>query len=460
MDLLQFRPVRWLLLGAGFPYIFQAITLVLFLFLAVAGWGRFAPEGVDEELYGKSNVVNLVIWGLWWPTMVWIAVLFGRVWCAVCPLELVGNGMERLARCLGFDQRALGRGLRGGGVMVALYVLILISVAAFHLHYVPAYTSAFMWILLAGTVIVGFLYKDRAFCRAFCPVGLLLATYGGRGMLAVRSASHQQCRACADKDCEGADQRYRLDGRSCPSLLYPARLNSNADCLLCGQCFKACKPANLQLLLRRPFHPADAREALASWPVTLFVMVASGFVTCGLCTGWKSAKALLMWPPMHLAEAAGLLAYDGWFRAVWGLLLFPLLLWLALGGLVLLLRGAASMTEAWRRLALPFSAIVAAGHMVRGLAELSSWSVFLPRVLQEPLGGQTAAAIHAGLVPSPDPLLATSVISGVGTGLVLAGAWLFWREARLTDAVTYRRRLSPLLVAICFAFLVLGWSFA
>jgi hypothetical protein len=458
-DLLQFRPVRWLLLGPVFPYVFQAVTLALFLVLAVTGWGLFAPYGVGEGLYARSNVVNLVVWGLWWPAMIWITVLFGRVWCAVCPLELVGNGVERLARSLGVRQRKLGGGLRGGGAMVAFYVLVLMSIAAFHLHYVPAYTSAFLWILLGGAVAVSFYYRDRAFCRAFCPVGVLLATYGARGVFAVRAASRQQCRTCVAKGCVRAHRRYRLDGRSCPSLLHPGRLNDNTECLFCGQCLKSCGPANLQLLVRRPFHPADRREPLASWPVTLFVMVASGFVTCALSSGWRSAQLLLMWPPMRLAEALEFYAWSGWFRAVWGLLLFPPLLWSALGGVTVLLRGASSVTDAWRRMALPFSAVIAAGHMVKALAEFSAWVVYLPQVAQTPLGRQSSVAIQAGLVRSPEPLLVTPIISAAGAGLLLVGAWMFWRESRLADEVAYRQRLAPLLVAAAYLLLVLGWSF-
>lgn len=63
-DVLRIRPIRSLVLWPGFPYIFQAMMLVVFISLAVIGWGHSAPEGVNDKLYAKTNIVNLMIWGL------------------------------------------------------------------------------------------------------------------------------------------------------------------------------------------------------------------------------------------------------------------------------------------------------------------------------------------------------------------------------------------------------------
>ncbi len=170
-NLLQIRPIRVLIQWPLYPYIFQIIALMVFVTLAIIGWGHFVPEYVNDKLYAKTNIVNLVIWGLWWPSMVWLAVLFGRIWCTVCPLELVANGAERLGRRLGVRQLILGKWLRSGAVIVGLYAIIQLCVAGAHLHRIPAYTSLFLCSLLGVAGLVGFFFKDRAFCRGFCPVG-------------------------------------------------------------------------------------------------------------------------------------------------------------------------------------------------------------------------------------------------------------------------------------------------
>ena len=101
-NLLRLAPVRAVFLSPLFPYVVQAAMLVFFVWLAVFGWGLFAPEGVQSKQFAKTNIVNLLIWGVWWPAMVWGAVFFGRIWCAICPLELLANITERLGRLTGF----------------------------------------------------------------------------------------------------------------------------------------------------------------------------------------------------------------------------------------------------------------------------------------------------------------------------------------------------------------------
>jgi polyferredoxin len=434
--------------------------LAVFVSLAVSAWGLYPPDGVPDKLYAKSNLVNLLVWGLWWPAMVWTAVLFGRVWCAVCPLELLANGTERLARRLGVKQHSLGKWLCSGALIVALYGLIQMLVAGVHLHRIPAYTSLFLWSLLTFAAVVGFVFKDRAFCRAFCPVGLLLGTYGRGSMLAVRARSSQGCGTCTGKDCARACNRTRGDGRSCPSLLNPARLNSSADCLVCGQCLKVCQPDNMGLCLRRPFHPADTRESQASWPVTLFVMLVSGFVSSELCSEWTAAKHVFLWVPEAVTGWLGRPTLAGWVEGVWTLLIVPSLVWLLLGTLVMLARGAPNLAEAWRRLALPLAVIISAGHLCKGLAKMTSWIGFLPLAARDPIGAETARRLAAKTMPAPAAILPMATVSVVAIVLVLTAAWFALREVRLAQGESHHYRVPVLALAGCFLFIVLGWGFS
>jgi hypothetical protein len=452
--------VKALFLWPGFPYLFQAVFLLVFVGLAVLGWSLRPPEGVPGKLYAKTNLVNLLIWGIWWPAMIWITVLFGRIWCAVCPLELVTNGAERLGRRLGLARAVLGRWLRTGAAIFVIYAIIQLLVAGVHLHRNPYYTSIFLWLMLAAAFLSGLWWRDRAFCRGLCPVGLLLCTYGRGAMLAVRASSQEACDECTSKDCVAGSRRYLLDARSCPSLLNPSKLADNVDCLYCGQCFKACQPQdNMGLYLRWPFSRSDAREPLASWPVTLFVMLVSGFVAYELCSEWKAAKAVFLWAPetavaaLHLSKESA-----GWLTGLWRLAVVPLALWLALGGIVRLLGGARSMAEAWRRLALPMVVLIAAGHMAKGLAKLASWAGYLPLALGEPGGLEHATAIASGTVAPPQHLLPMSVIAAVGCALLLLMGYYSLRESRLADESTHSSRIpAVLLTELLSLFLVLGW---
>jgi polyferredoxin len=88
-----------------------------------------------------------------------------------------------------------------GGVIAALYALLRLLVAGAHINRVPAYTALLLLGLLGLAFASSLAFKDRAFCRGFCPVGQLLATCGRGGMLAVRAASGDACGACTGKDC-------------------------------------------------------------------------------------------------------------------------------------------------------------------------------------------------------------------------------------------------------------------
>ncbi len=462
MNLLKFRPIRWLLHWPGFPYAFQVVMLIAFIGLAWLGWGVHAPPGVDAKLFAKAHLSTLLIWGIWWPMMVWMAVLLGRAWCMVCPLELVSNVSERVGGALGFCQRPLKKWVISGTIIVFLYGLIQMLVAGAHINRIPAYTSWFLIALLSAAFITGLLFKDRAFCRGFCPVGLLLGTYGRGGMLAVRAGSGTTCQGCIGKDCIMACNRTRLDARSCPSLLNPPKLNSNRDCLVCGQCIKSCQPDNMRLLLRRPFPLSDVREPIASWPVTLFVMLVSGFVTWEVFTEWPAAEELFLRIPDRVVAILGWPGGVGWFHGLWALGVVPLVIWSALSGLIRLLGEEESLPLLWRRIALPLAVVVAAGHMAKGLAKVSSWIGFLPYALRDPYGGSTISALASKSLPPPPHLLSIGWVSVLGILLVTTSLFVAVREARLANpdtAIRFHQLLPIVGLATVFLGIVGGWAF-
>jgi len=457
-NLLTIKPIRALILWSGFPYVFQAITVVMFLWLAWFGWGMFPPDAIPDKLYARTNIVNLVIWGIWWPLMIWIAVLFGRAWCMVCPLELVSNTAERLSRFFKVPQRSIGKWLRSGMLMVIFYAALQMLVAGVHLHRIPAYTSIFMLSLVALAGVTGFFFKDRAFCRAFCPVGMLLNAYGRGGMLAIRAGSGSVCQGCTGKDCITACNRNKLDARSCPSLLNPPKLNSNKDCLVCGQCIKSCQPDNMQLLLRLPFSKNDARESHASWALTIFIMLASGFVTSELCSEWAVAQHIFLTVPESVSQSHGLEHYAGWIEAVWTLFVVPLVVWSLLGGVVSLFNKNFDIFDTWKRLALPMAVIISVGHMSKALAKFTSWVSYLPLALSEPEGINAASSLALHSIASPSPILNLHIVGIISLGLIVTGIVFAVREAQIANPNLKHYHVIPKFVyATLFLSIVYGW---
>ncbi len=433
--------VRW----RGFPAVLQVPVLAVFLALAVLGWGELTPEGVPPKLYAKTNLVTLVIWGLWWPAIVWATVLLGRAWCVVCPLEWVSSRAEALGGALGLRRRRLPGWLAKGSLVILLFAVLQMLVPGVQIHRVPHYTSIFLWLSLGVAFAVGLLFRDRAFCRGLCPVALLLDAYGRGGMLAVRPAPGAGDRA------PGAE--------ACRSTLNPSRLDSNRHCLMCGDCLKADASGAMQWRLRAPFASGDTVESAASWPLTLFVMMVSGFVTFELCGVWKAADTVFQWVPQRVADAMGAGAAAGWIRGAWTIVVVPALSWLALGAVGRMAGVGRGMADAWRRLALPMAVVVAAGHMAKGLEKFQSWAGFLPHAWSEPGGVQTALAMNAKALAQPAAWMSPQALSAVSLALVVVATGLALREARRADPGTGRRLVVPILMLGGFyAFLVSGWG--
>ena len=194
--------------------------------------------------------------------------------------------------------------------------------------------------------------------------------------------------------------------------------------------------------------------------MTFFVMVVSGFVTYELFSEWKAAQAIYLWTPQEAAQALGLGAHEGWIKGIWTLLIVPSVLWMILGGLVVLLRGARNLGEAWRRLALPLVVLVSAGHMAKGLAKVSSWGGYLPMAMKEPHGTESATAIAAGAMDKPASWMSLMLVTVLSLLLLVALSSFSLRESRLADPETHWTRMpSILMAALASAFLIFGWGF-
>ena len=434
--------------------------LAVYIAIMAFGIGLEAPLGVDAKLYAKSNLVNLLIWGIWWPLMIWVAVWLGRLWCMLCPLELVANVAERIGSRLGIRQRNLGKALRAGWLMLAMYLVVQMLVAGVQLHRAPNYTALFMLALLVVPAVVGLMWKNRAFCRGFCPVGLLLATYGRGGMLGVRAAAQDGCSRCAQKPCVAPSNRNRMDERSCPNLLNPPKLHTNKDCLLCGQCLKSCDCDTMQLVLRMPFSRHDTQETMASWPTTLFVIAASGFVMSELAAGWAQTEALFLWVPEQVVALLGVPGARGWIVGGWYLCVFPVIVWSLLGGVHVGLRGASALSHSWRRLALPTAVVVSFAHMAKSLEKISNWGGFLPSALANPDGLAASAAISAHAAHAPAALLPPVLYAGIGVALVALGLAFGIRQGGRADTLAWGMGWVPLwIIASVYAGCALGWAF-
>ena len=105
---------------AWFPLAFQLLTLGVFIILIVGGLAANTNDMAFAMVLRNTNAANLIVWSYWWPLIILSAIFLGRVWCTVCPMELVTS----LASKVGLKRKPPAF-LYSGWVMTGFFILIL-----------------------------------------------------------------------------------------------------------------------------------------------------------------------------------------------------------------------------------------------------------------------------------------------------------------------------------------------
>jgi polyferredoxin len=207
--------MRKALKSAWFPLVPQLAMLIVLGLLIAGGLGVSTPDaGLAKELR-NTNLANLIVWSYWWPLIIIAAIVLGRVWCTVCPIELLSFWAGRYGL-----RRQVPPFLRSGWGITVFYALILIvGVHTLAIHRLPHRMALYLLTLTGTGVAIAFLYGKRAFCSHVCPVGHLLGLYSMVSPLEWRAGDQSVCKSCKTKDCVAKKSHYRLTARSCTSDL-------------------------------------------------------------------------------------------------------------------------------------------------------------------------------------------------------------------------------------------------
>jgi len=428
LDFLSWGGARAVVSWRGFPVALQVAGLAVVVWLA---WNGFdvGREHSERELMTlrKTNLTTLVVWGLWWPGMIAVVLLAGRLWCTVCPLELVNRIGDAVARRVGWPRARLGRWMSAGWIIVALYLLVQVLAIGISLHRVPHLTAILLLTLLGLALATGLVFRDpRSFCRAFCPAAALLSVYGRYTPVQLEARDASVCDQCQGKDCVAGGNRWRFDGRSCPSLLKPYRRQASDGCVLCLQCAKICPHDNMGFGVARSEAPIRRKTLLEPFEAA-FVMVVLGFVAQEATGEVKWLDGYFHAVPLALHSLAPRVAL-GWVEALWFLALFPLVVWGAAAGLAYLLGHRAG----WRSLVLAAATgaapVVAIAHLAKAIAKMSSWGGYLPLALHDPEGVSTFLRLTVERsVWEPGKLIALWLLGWIMLLVILVMGWSAWR---------------------------------
>ncbi|HUI57103.1 MAG TPA: 4Fe-4S binding protein [Bryobacteraceae bacterium] len=424
MNLLAIPWIKAALRSRLYPAVFQWITVAVFAVLLAAA--LFGPNNAGQN-FGMA-----LTWTVWWPLLPLSFVLFGRLWCAICPFAWVTDKVRKAVGVELSPPLLLRR--YGLWVIAGLFVLVTYLEEAWGFNSDARKTGYLLLAVLLAVVFFGAFFERRTFCRHVCFIGAFAANYSRAGMLELR-ADTDRCRDCPTQAC----QRGASDAAGCPVFLYAPSLDDSGTCELCANCVKNCPRDAIRISTRRPGaelwsirQPHLCNAVLAA--MVAGVVLIERFAQLG---SWNSLIATAgAW--LHVDPNVS-------FPLVYGTLL-AMFLTVPLVGLVLASLGSqafdgrVSSAEVRQNLSFAGSAVIPlalAGHLAHGLDRLLMWSRTVPLAAAAMVGwfpGNNGAA----WLPRCGILWIEVAVLALGAALALyVGYRLAQRQARRAPWLAY-----------------------
>lgn len=197
-----------------------------------------------------------------WQNLIWflglipLTYLLGKTWCGwICHL---GAFQEFLYKSNKFD---LFKSAKAQVVMrwmrIFLLIALIIQLAITQTNWfcaIDPFKAAFnmlafydiTWVLL-GLLLLSSLFMYRPFCKAICPIGLVLGwiqKIPGASVLALKQESCSSCTSC-NKACD-------LNAITRENKISTI---DNTECMACGDCIDSCKKDSLTFARKSKANP-------------------------------------------------------------------------------------------------------------------------------------------------------------------------------------------------------------
>ncbi len=197
----------------------------------------------------RFNFAIVMSWIIWWPLLAVSYFLFGRIWCAVCPMGALSDLVHRK---IGLKIKAPGffkkRWLAAVILTIAIFYQAWIEEVT-HASYSPLFTGLILLSFTTGAVLCGFVFERWTWCRHLCPLGAWSGVFAMSSIVEVRSDTS----ICLAKRCNGIYCYFGRDNLpGCPFHQVPKIMETNRYCSTCGNCLKACPNDAISIHLRWP----------------------------------------------------------------------------------------------------------------------------------------------------------------------------------------------------------------
>ena len=241
---------------------------------------------------GSHNFSIVFVWIAWWAILILVAVpFFGRGWCAVCPIPLPGEWLQRGAVLAPPDKKPKWLNLRVPKSFRNIWLqnisFLLLALFSSVLLTTPNITGIVLAAMLFAAIGLSTVFERRAFCRYLCPVGGFIGLYSQTAPIELRIKDKQVCATCEGKPCYNGSSA----GYGCPWDVFPGGLTKNTYCGLCMECIRTCPHNNIAINLR-PFSADLAKPSTRmDEAFKAFIMLGSAMIYAGVLLGpWGAFK--------------------------------------------------------------------------------------------------------------------------------------------------------------------------
>ncbi|MBI2330887.1 MAG: 4Fe-4S binding protein [Chloroflexi bacterium] len=241
---------------------------------------------------GSHNFSIVFVWIAWWAILILVAVpFFGRGWCAVCPIPLPGEWLQRGAILNPPDKRPKWLNQRVPKMFRNIWMqnisFLLLALFSSVLLTTPNITGIVLAAMLFAAIGLSTVFERRAFCRYLCPVGGFIGLYSQTAPIELRIKYKQVCVKCEGKPCYNGS----TNGYGCPWDVFPGGLTKNTYCGLCMECIRTCPHDNIAVNLR-PFSADLAKPSTRmDEAFKAFIMLGSAMIYAGVLLGpWGMFK--------------------------------------------------------------------------------------------------------------------------------------------------------------------------
>ena len=241
---------------------------------------------------GSHNFSIVFVWIAWWAILILVAVpFFGRGWCAVCPIPLPGEWLQRGAVLAPPDKKPKWLNHRWPRAFRNIWLqnisFLLLALFSSVLLTTPYITSIVLAAMLFAAIGLSMVFERRSFCRYLCPVGGFIGIYSQTAPIELRIKDKQVCASCVGKPCYNGSS----EGYGCPWDVFPGGLTKNTYCGLCMECIRTCPHDNIAINARRFSADLAKPTTRIDEAFKAFIMMGAAMIYAGVLLGpWGALK--------------------------------------------------------------------------------------------------------------------------------------------------------------------------